>query len=242
MLTFDHVTFTYEGENEPIIKDLSFHIEKGEFVSIIGASGCGKSTVFRLLNRLETSDTGTIQTQVPFSAYMPQKDLLFPWRTIEQNICLPCEIQKNVTGLKERAETVLKEVGLFEYRDKFPKDLSGGMRQRASFARTLLTGSELFLLDEPFSALDSLTRMELQEWLLSIWEKHHQTILFVTHDVEEALFLSNRIFIVKDRPISYLEEYQVPLSFPRKRSDLKSPEVLDLKEHLIAQLRQEVLV
>lgn len=233
-----------------MVSHLSFKLWDGELVSLIGASGCGKSTVFRLINGLERLQEGSIivngkgvESQKNYSAYMPQKDLLYPWRTIEKNICLPMEIQKkSKKEMAEKAEEMLKEVGLWGYRDKFPKDLSGGMKQRASFARTLLTGSDLLLLDEPFSALDSLTKISLQEWLLQEWEKHKKTILFVTHDVEEAIFLSKKIFVIKDRPVTYFEEYEVPLKYPRNRESMKKLEIVELKERLIEGLRQEAAI
>ncbi|MGL4790299.1 MAG: ABC transporter ATP-binding protein [Anaerotignaceae bacterium] len=236
MLEFKSVTFRYKNEEENIMENLSFSIEKGEFVSIIGASGCGKSTVFRLLNGLETPDGGSIVIENK-PAYMPQKDLLFPWRTIEKNVVIGMEISKKPKKqMLEEAEAILKEVGLYEYRNKYPKDLSGGMKQRASFARTLLTGSDLLLLDEPFSALDYLTKISLQEWLLEEWEKHKKTILFVTHDVEEALFLSKKILVIKNKPITTFEEYEVPLPYPRKREDMKN--IQNFKEELIKSLRE----
>jgi len=178
-----------------------------------------------------------------YSAYMPQKDLLFPWRTIGDNLSLPLEIKKVSKENREKnVINILKEVGLLDYKDKFPKDLSGGMRQRVSFARTLLTGSELLLLDEPFSALDSLTRISMQEWLLEEWQKFNKTILFITHDVEEAIFLSKSIFVIQDRPITNMERIEIPLHYPRSRSDVQKPEIVELKENLISRLRQKVNV
>ena len=201
MLTFKNVTFRYPEDETAMMENLSFHVERGAFVSLIGASGCGKSTVFRLINRLLEPQNGEIFVDGKeihqirsYAGYMPQKDLLFPWRTIEKNLCLPMEIQKiGREEQKERVPRVLEQVGLEGYRNKYPKDLSGGMRQRISFARTLLTEADLMLLDEPFSALDALTRMDMQEWLLHQWEHFHKTIVFITHDVEEAVFLSKKI-------------------------------------------------
>ena len=247
MLKFDNISFKYESDDYEMIKNLSFSVNDGEFISIIGASGCGKSTIFRLINGLEKPDNGKIfiderpiEQQKNYSSYMPQRDLLFPWRTIEKNICIPMEIQnKNKKEMHEKATAMLDEVGLLSYKNKYPRDLSGGMRQRASFARTLLAGAGLLLLDEPFSALDSLTRIGLQEWLLQEWEKHKKTILFVTHDVEEAIFLSQKIFVITDRPITHFEEYIIPLDYPRNRADLKREDIVLLREELIKKLRQE---
>ena len=219
MLEFKNVSFRYAVDEFPMMENLSFSVEEGDFVSIIGASGCGKSTIFRLINGLEQLQKGEIlvngrpiREQKQYSAFMPQKDLLFPWRTIEKNICLPMELA-GVPAAEQakRCRDVLTQVGLLEYMKKYPKDLSGGMKQRVSFARTLLSGADMLLLDEPFSALDYLTRVEMQEWLLEQWEHYHKTILFITHDVEEAVFLSKKIFVIQDRPFSSMEMVEVPL-------------------------------
>ena len=249
MLTFKNVTFRYPEDKEAMMTNLSFQVDQGEFVSLIGASGCGKSTIFRLINRLLEPDSGEIFVDGKeihkirsYAGYMPQKDLLFPWRTIEKNLCLPMEIQKIDKGeQRRRVGEVLKEVGLEDYRNKYPKDLSGGMRQRISFARTLLTDADLMLLDEPFSALDALTRMDMQEWLLNQWEHFHKTILFITHDVEEAIFVSKKIYIITETPITHLEIAEVPEDYPRNRDFLRRPEMEALKAKLTMQLRRQVM-
>ena len=248
MLTFKNVTFRYPEDETAMMENLSFHVERGAFVSLIGASGCGKSTVFRLINRLLEPQNGEIFVDGKeihqirsYAGYMPQKDLLFPWRTIEKNLCLPMEIQKiGREEQKERVPRVLEQVGLEGYRNKYPKDLSGGMRQRISFARTLLTEADLMLLDEPFSALDALTRMDMQEWLLHQWEHFHKTIVFITHDVEEAVFLSKKIYIITETPMTHLEVVDVPEGHPRNREFLRRPDIEMLKEKLTRQLRKQV--
>ena len=247
MLEFRDVSFKYEEDEEPMMTDLSFHVEDGEFVSVIGASGCGKSTIFRLINGLEKPQKGgifvngrSISEQKNYSAFMPQKDLLLPWRTIEKNVYLPMEIMRVPEDERRKAaRAALEQVGLLDYAEKFPKDLSGGMKQRVAFARTLLSGADMLLLDEPFSALDYLTRVDMQEWLLSQWQDSGKTIIFITHDVEEAVFLSKRIFVIQDRPFSKMEETIVPMDYPRKREELKRPDIADLKERLISKLRRK---
>mgnify|MGYP005757571153 FL=1 len=249
MLQFENVSFRYAEDDFDMMRNLNFQVEDREFVSIIGASGCGKSTIFRLINGLEKLQQGRIlvdgrpvQELKNYSAFMPQKDLLFPWRTIEKNICLPMELAKAPKAEQEKCcKEVLEQVGLSEYAKKYPKDLSGGMKQRVAFARTLLSGADMLLLDEPFSALDYLTRVDMQEWLLHQWEHYHKTILFITHDVEEAIFLSKTIFIIQDRPFSQMERVEVPLSYPRNREDLKRPDIVELKETLIEKLRRSVM-
>ena len=244
ILQFHNVSFHYD--EKPIIHELNASIHEKEFVSIIGPSGCGKSTLFRLITGLEKVSTGQIElteTKHHPVGYMPQKDMLLPWRTIIENAALPLEcqgVQKKEAQIK--AKELLQKFGLQGYETKYPKDLSGGMRQRVSFIRTLLTGGEILLLDEPFSALDALTKASLQEWLFEQWKEWEKTILFITHDVEEALFLSNRIFVVENQPITTLTERIVPLDRNRTRKDLYQPEVLALKDELLSMLQRQVLV
>ena len=249
LLEFEHVSYQYPGEDFDIIDDLSFSVESGSFHCIIGVSGCGKSTIFRMTNGLLQPKYGTIRVggkpigeQKHYCGYMPQKDLLFPWRTIGENLALPLEIRGGLSKAerRERVDDALADVGLEGCRDKMPDELSGGMRQRAAFARTMLTGSDLLLLDEPFSALDFLTRISMQEWLLGQWEKHKKTILFITHDVEEAVFLSGSVLAVTSTPIHTLTEVPVPATYPRTRECLTHPDMVALREDLIDVLRKQV--
>ena len=250
VLSFDHVSYQYPSEDFDIIDELSFDVEPGSFHCILGVSGCGKSTIFRMTNGLLQPKKGTIYVngqpisgQKQYCGYMPQKDLLFPWRSVGENLALPMEISRKLSKKEqsERIDQALNEVGLSGCRDKRPDELSGGMRQRAAFARTMLTGSDLLLLDEPFSALDFLTRISMQEWLLDQWQKHRHTILFITHDVEEALFLSSSVLVVEQTPIRALKEIPVPLDYPRDRSVLARPEIVELREELIGMLRKQVV-
>lgn len=250
MLKFDNVCFQYDSEDFSIIDHLSFTVTQGEFVSVIGASGCGKSTVFRLVNKLLTPVFGEILVDgkninglKSYCGYMPQHDLLFPWRTVKENVKLPMEIAGGYTKteMDEKADQALESVGLKEWGNKAPRELSGGMRQRAAFARTVLTGSDLLLLDEPFSALDYLTRLSMREWLLEQWEKEKKTVLFITHDVEEAVFLSGRILVAEESPITHLKSIEVPAGYPRTREELKRPEIVELKEQLIGMLRRKTV-
>ena len=208
MLTFKNVTFRYPEDETAMMENLSFHVERGAFVSLIGASGCGKSTVFRLINRLLEPQNGEIFVDGKeihqirsYAGYMPQKDLLFPWRTIEKNLCLPMEIQKiGREEQKERVPRVLEQVGLEGYRNKYPKDLSGGMRQRAALIRTLALKPDFLLLDEPFSALDYQTRLDVSDDIAKIIRQSGVTTLLVTHDLSEAISISDRIIVLGKRP------------------------------------------
>ena len=250
-LEFQGVSYRYPTEDFDLIDRLSFQVEPGSFHCILGVSGCGKSTIFRMTNGLLRPKGGEILVdgapiggRKRYCGYMPQKDLLFPWRTVGENVALPLEIAGEMTKAQRRqkAEEALADVGLEGCWDKMPDELSGGMRQRAAFARTMLTGSDLLLLDEPFSALDFLTRISMQEWLLEQWGRHRKTILFITHDVEEAVFLSSSVLVAESAPIRTLTEIPVPAPFPRDRSCLKKPEMVELKERLIALLRKQVAV
>ncbi len=249
ILEFERVSYQYPSEDFDIIDQLSFSVEPGSFHCIIGVSGCGKSTIFRMTNGLLQPKSGTIRVggvpiteQKHYCGYMPQKDLLFPWRTIGENLALPLEVQGGTTKQERREliDAALADVGLEGCRDKMPQELSGGMRQRAAFARTMLTGSELLLLDEPFSALDFLTRISMQEWLLDQWQRHKKTILFITHDVEEAIFLSSSVLVVESTPICSLREIPVPMDYPHTRQDLARPEIVGLREQLVEMLRKQV--
>ena len=252
-LEFSEVSFRYAGSSGPLLLDrLSFRVEAGEFVSILGPSGAGKSSLFRLMNGLLAPESGSILAEgVPiaekkrYCGYMPQQDLLFPWRTVADNVGLPLELGEKPLDRETRrvkAEAVLEAVGLQGWADKSPLSLSGGMRQRAAFARTLLTGAKLLLLDEPFSALDYMTRLSMRKWLLDRWRQEKRTILFVTHDVEEAIFLSERILVITSRPVRSLREFRVPLPYPRSVESLGQTVALDLKRELIQLLAREITV
>ena len=248
-LAFENVSYQYPGGDFDIIDGLSFSVDPGSFHCIVGASGCGKSTILRLVCGLLRPRAGTIRVdgapiaeQSHYCGYMPQRDLLFPWRTVGENLALPLEIRGGYTKAQRRelAEAALEDVGLAGCAGKFPGELSGGMRQRAAFARTMLAGSDLLLLDEPFSALDFLTRVSMQEWLLEQWEKHKKTILFITHDVEEAVFLSGSVLAVDRTPVRTLAKIPVPADYPRCRACLARPEMAELREDLIGMLRRQV--
>ena len=230
------------------LSHISFHLMPEEFLAVVGPSGCGKSTLLNLICGLLHAESGTILMNGKLLnkdsariGYMLQKDHLLEWRSIYRNVLLGLEIQGELTKDNlSYVDEMLKLYELDKFRDSRPSQLSGGMRQRAAFARTMLTGCDLLLLDEPFSALDFLTRISMQEWLLDQWQRHKRTILFITHDVEEALFLSSSVLVVERTPIRELAEIPVPASFPRDRSCLKLPEMVELKEHLIDLLRKQV--
>lgn len=248
MLAFDNVTFGY-GANHNILDGLSFKVQPGEFISIVGVSGSGKSTIFRLVTGLDEPSAGFISLgdnpngqRLGKVGYMPQQDLLLPWRTVLENACLPLEIAgMNKKSAHEQIKPFLQEFGLAGTENNYPDELSGGMKQRVAFLRAVLSGNPLLLLDEPFSALDAITKLSMQEWLIDRWERRMATVLFITHDVEEALFLSDRIFMLRNKPVTAFEEIEVPLVRPRSRNDLHRPDILQLKEQLLRALRDEVV-
>ncbi|WP_203362105.1 ABC transporter ATP-binding protein [Bacillus sp. REN10] len=247
VLTFQDVTFSYDQKGA-ILNGLNVQVFDREFISIVGASGSGKSTLFRLITGLEQPDKGKIfinekehASRLGQVGYMPQQDLLMPWRTILENAALPLEVKGMGKGeSRDRVLPMLEEFGLKGVESRYPGELSGGMRQRVSFLRAVLSGSNVLLLDEPFSALDAITRLSMQEWLLAQWEKRKTTVLFITHDVNEALFLSDRIFIFTETPVQQLKEVKVALPRPRSLRDLNDPMILEMKDQLIEQLRKKV--
>ncbi|WP_096187569.1 ABC transporter ATP-binding protein [Evansella halocellulosilytica] len=253
-LQFDAVSFHYRGQKgettEAIIDSLTFNVQSGEFVSIVGPSGSGKSTLFKLITGLEQPSAGDISLngevltdRLGHVGYMPQQDLLMPWRTIIDNAALALELKgMNKRAAHDKVIKLLGEFGLSGTENKYPDDLSGGMKQRVSFLRTVLSGSNLLLLDEPFSALDAITRISMQEWLIEQWQKWRKTVLFITHDVDEALFLSDRVFILKENPVQQLQEVTVPTKRPRSLQDMRAPVVVELKHSLLDQLRPRLKV
>lgn len=241
VLEFKNISFGYDT-NYPVIDNMSFSIDKNKLVSIVGSSGCGKSTIFKLILSLLKQDSGeilynnqNINSLKSYAGYMPQKDLLFPWKTIKDNLAIPLEIKK-VPRLKreEKIKNILKDMNLSEYINKMPYELSGGMRQRVSFARTILTDSNLLLFDEPLSALDYITKIQMQQWLLDKLRAYDdKTAIFITHDVEEAIFLSDIIFVVSLSPITRLNEIKVDLPKNRTRDMLDTSEMIKLKNSIL---------
>jgi len=233
------------GSAVPTLRDISLSVEKGEFVSIIGPSGCGKSTLFNLISGLELPDGGNIfldgrdiTGEKGHVSYMLQKDLLLPWRTVLENCLLGLELRK-IPQKKaiEMAQALLSDFNLADFAGSYPASLSGGMRQRVAFLRTMLAGRELLLLDEPFGALDSYTKSEMHDWLAGAWSRiGRPTILFITHDVEEALLLSDRIYVFAPRPAVLRLQLAVEIARPRARQLVVEKEFVALKKTLLASL------
>jgi putative hydroxymethylpyrimidine transport system ATP-binding protein len=236
---------TKQLDNSPVLHEISLTAKQGEFVSIIGPSGCGKSTILHMLAGLEAPDTGSIWLEgVPFNprqpkcAFMPQRDGLFAWRTALDNAIIGMQIAGMPKAeARRRALSQFEMFGLKGFEQKYPWQLSGGMRQRLALLRTILLNRDILLLDEPFGALDALTRSNLQEWLLNLQERLKHTVIFVTHDIEEALLLSDKIYLLSARPASVRLVQEVALPRPRSVID---PNFTALKAKLIAAMRPEV--
>jgi ABC-type nitrate/sulfonate/bicarbonate transport system ATPase subunit len=217
---------------KPVLDGVSFGVRPGEFVSIIGPSGSGKSTVFNMLAGLDTPDSGSVR--VPPCAYMPQKDLLFPWRSVLDNTSLGLEVQGVAKKeARARARELFPVFGLDGYESARPSELSGGMRQRAALLRTVVQGRSVLLLDEPLGALDSLTRSDMQAWLQQVWSEFRWTVLMITHDIREAVYLSDRVVVLSPRPAHVRRQVDVPLPRPRELEIVTTPQFAAVEMQLM---------
>jgi ABC-type nitrate/sulfonate/bicarbonate transport system ATPase subunit len=237
----------FPGKPGPVhaLAGVDLNASEREFVSIVGPSGCGKSTLFNLVAGLELPTRGEVwiegeraEGRPGLVGYMPQKDLLFPWLTVLDNSILGLQLQ-GVPKADARREALqlFERFGLTGFERRYPTALSGGMRQRAAFLRTVLCKRRILLLDEPFGALDALTRQEMQEWLLALWDELRPTVLFITHDIDEALFLSDRVYVLSPRPGRVVLEVTVDLPRPRDYHLLTRPAFARLKAELLDALK-----
>ncbi len=238
------------GTARPVLADVSCRIREGEFVALLGPSGCGKSTFLRLVAGLMSPAAGTLTMHgmAPSIArrgkrrvaFVFQEPNLLPWRTVADNIRLPLELQK--VPSREHAERIVKSLQLIgltkDDAKKRPRNLSGGMRMRVSLARALVTLPDVLLMDEPFAALDDVLRQQLNEDLVRIWMQHHWTSLFVTHNVAEAVFLSQRVLVMNKRPGTIVAEIPIPFSYPREPGLRADPEFARLCGELSLRLRE----
>src|SRR5258706_14115460 len=223
------------------VEPIDLEIESGRFVSLVGPSGCGKSTLFNVIAGLLQPTEGRVLIDgedatgtIGRVGYMLQKDLLLPWRTVLDNVILGMEIQgKPLKEARERALPLLQKYGLAGFEHLYPNSLSGGMRQRAALLRTLLFDTDVILLDEPFGALDAQTKLQMQEWLVQLWGDFNKTVLFVTHDVEEAIYLSDEVHVMGTRPGRIIASIPVTLARPRVRPSALAPDFLAIKERCL---------
>lgn len=248
LLSARQISAQYEenGQTLQALVDINLTIEDGEFVALIGPSGCGKSTLLDIVSGLYPQSGGEVAIdgdvlspaqRLGHAAYMRQRDLLMPWRTAVDNACLALEahgVPKKEARLIARAR--FPEFGLAGFEDAYPAQLSGGMRQRVAFLRTVLAERRLLLLDEPFGALDALNRVALQTWLLSLWERERQAVVLVTHDVDEAIFLADRVVVLSSRPGQIVHIEGIDLPRPRTRQMVTSAPFLQHRAVLLDSL------
>ena len=238
-LRVEDLSLSYEGK--PVLSGVSFHAEEGEFVTFLGPSGCGKSTMLNILAGLWKADEGRVFVDdkavngvTDHFAYMPQSDFLLPWKTILENVTLYGALHHDRRHAEEEALKEFPRFGLEGYENAYPAELSGGMRQRAAFLRTALCSADIMLLDEPFGALDVITREDMQDWLLNLRSKLNRTTILVTHDVDEALYLSDRILILSHNPATIAREIDLR-GVAKSRAWLYNQ--IDLRREIYALLR-----
>lgn len=236
------VTLAYEHEN--IIEDISIELHDNELVCLLGASGGGKTTLFNVISGLKRPDQGNvllngrdITGQPGHISYMLQKDLLLPYRTIEDNVALPLLIRgEKKKDARQKVGAFFQEFGLEGTQKKYPKQLSGGMRQRAALLRTYMFSKDVALLDEPFSALDTLTKSDMHKWYLDVMDKIHLSTLFITHDIDEAILLSDRIYLLTGKPGKITDEITIREPKPRRQDFNLTAEFLRYKKEILNKL------
>lgn len=223
-------------EDTVALKDINLQIRPGEFISIIGPSGCGKSTLLRIIGNLDKPTSGTIEYRDGADQQMGfvfQDSVLLPWKNVRQNAEFPLVIQKKQTEENEKKlDELLELAGLSEFKTALPRELSGGMKQRVSIVRALSYDAPLLLMDAPFGALDALTRDHLNEELLKIWQKTKKTVIFVTHSIEEATFLSDRVLVMSARPGRVKEMVEIDLPRPRGEATRNDPKFTEYNKYL----------
>jgi len=236
MLEMKDVSFSF-STTQPILENLTITVQDGEFVSLLGPSGSGKSTLLHLIGVIYQPSAGSIRLdgesiigKKGHISYMPQQPALLPWRTVGENVRLGAELSKSKQSIDIKG--LLQKAGLGEYEHAFPQELSGGMKQRVAFLRSIASPQTLMCLDEPFSALDELTRLSMQKWLLKVWEENRRSVLFITHSIEEALLLSDKIYVLSAKPATVIKELHVPFSRPRTEDLLLTEELLRWKKDL----------
>jgi len=236
--------FTLEGSDLPVLENISLQVRPGEFVALLGPSGCGKSTLLRLLAGLEQPASGVLAEEGraitaphPSRVVVFQDPTLYPWRTVYDNVGLGLQIRgESREAAQTRIAAMLRRVGLQEFARAWPHQLSGGMAQRAALARALVNHPRLLILDEPLGKLDSLTRLRMQQEIVDLWQEQNFTTLMVTHDVEEALVMANRVVVFSSRPARVLDVIDVEQAYPRRRDD---PALVALRSRVLALLGAE---
>jgi len=245
-IDIEHVShhFILEGSDLPVLENISLQVRPGEFVALLGPSGCGKSTLLRLLAGLEQPASGVLAEEGraitaphPSRVVVFQDPTLYPWRTVYDNVGLGLQIRgESKQAAQARIDAMLRRVGLQAFARAWPHQLSGGMAQRAALARALVNHPRLLILDEPLGKLDSLTRLRMQQEIVDLWQEQNFTTLMVTHDVEEALVMANRVVVFSSRPARVLDVIDVEQAYPRRRDD---PALVALRSRVLALLGAE---
>lgn len=230
-ISLNHISKSYD--NMKILKDITLHVNEGELISIVGPSGSGKSTIFNIITKLTNIDGGEVDISGKVS-YMYQKDMMVPWKKVIDNIAIPLVLKGiKKSEARREVEKYIEIFGLKGFEYKYPTQLSGGMKQRANFLKTFLTSNEIMLLDEPFGALDSITRKNLQKWLIDLKQKMNSTILFITHDIDEAILISDRVYVITEKPAVIKGEIKIQLTECGENEVSLCKEYIELKRSLI---------
>lgn len=228
LLDFANVSMTFD-DGTRALEDISFSIRPGEFVTVVGPSGCGKSTLLRIASNLEQNSGGTCTVDRDSIGYVFQDATLMPWRNIQRNVELIAELHKlDKSERATRVQEAIDLVGLNGFEAKYPRQLSGGMKMRASLARSLVMKPKVFLFDEPFGALDEITRERLNAEVLSLFEHEGFAGLFITHSITEAVFMSTRVLVMSARPGKIIREFSIPFEYPRSHDLRYEPEFAEL--------------
>jgi ABC-type nitrate/sulfonate/bicarbonate transport system ATPase subunit len=240
--------YSQRGKRFEALRDVSIAVDAGEFISLVGASGCGKTTLLRIVDGLLSPTRGQVWVDGrpvtrpgPDRGFVFQQDALFPWRTVLDNVIFGLEVQgRNRRESRERADRLLRLVGLIGFEQHFPHELSGGMRQRANLARALTIDPDVLLMDEPFAALDAQTREIMQAELLRIWRSNRKTVMFVTHQIDEAVYLSDRVVVMTSRPGQVKATIDIDIPRPRDLSVKRTPHFLELVDEIWKMIEEEV--
>jgi NitT/TauT family transport system ATP-binding protein len=249
-LALDHISMVYtqRGKRFSALLDVSLEVEAGQFISIVGASGCGKTTLLRIVDGLIAPTRGEVSVDGvritrpgPDRGFVFQQDALFPWRTVIDNIVFGLEVQgRSRREARQAADRLVKLVGLAGFEQHFPHELSGGMRQRANLARALTIDPDILLMDEPFASLDAQTRELMQSELLRVWRSNRKTVLFVTHQIDEAVYLADRVVVMTSRPGQIKVVLDVDIPRPRDLSVKRTPRFLELVDEIWKMIEEEV--
>jgi len=252
-IVFKNVSKTFiakrEGSKLLAVDDISFEVKDKEFICLVGTSGCGKSTLINLIAGFERPNEGQVFVDgeiitgpTPDRGMVFQENALFHWLTVFENVCFgPKQLKILNEGTLLEITKILEQMGLSNFMNSYPNELSGGMRQRVAIARALINQPSILLLDEPFGALDSQTRLIMQELLINVWERNNRTMIFITHDVDEAIFMADRVLVMSKRPGKIIADIKIGIERPRHHEMITSPEFMAIKREVLSLVRKQSL-